>query len=337
MFLHKMMRILLTGAFGFVGFNLARALAAHAEVELLACDLYPPSPAQAALLIDGQPQVTPLALDVTDRHAVAALLHAHQPTHLIHAAAITPTRELEATRPTFIVDVNLNGTLNLLDAAYHCPSVRRVLLVSSSGVYGAPAAGPNAPTTQSEAGPLALEGLYAITKYSAELLGARYGALAAAQGGPTVTAVRLGPIYGPHEVVSPTRPRISQPGELLAALRAGRAVTVAGAAVVRDWTHVDDVTAGIWALLHAPTWHYPAYNLSLGRGVAFQRVVESFMAHGLRATWVAEPAAADVALRADQARLPMDLTRLTTDSGFLPGVEIAQGVARLVAAQEGVL
>ncbi len=268
---------------------------------------------------------------------MATAVQEYQPTHLIHAAAITPTHAVEAARPTQVVDVNLYGAINVLDAAYTCPSVRRVLLVSSSGVYGAPRPqyGPDAAPTQREEGPLNLEGLYAITKYSAELLGARYGALAAAQGGPSVTSVRLGPIYGPHEVVSASRPRISQLGELLAATVAGRAVTVAGPEIARDWTHVDDVAGGIWALLHAPVWHHPAYNLSYGRGVSFRNVVEAFVAHGLDATWVDDAGVADVALRADQARLPMDLTRLQTDSGFTPRLDIVQGVARLVSAAVG--
>jgi nucleoside-diphosphate-sugar epimerase len=322
------MRVLLTGAWGFVGLNLALDLAARPNVELFAADLNPPG-SPTAIRLAAQPGVTPLVLDVTDRAAVANVIYLHRLTHIVHAAALTPSQEVEVNYPTRIVDVNLQGAIHVLDAAYASPSVSRLLLVSSSGVYGAP--GPHAGPAQAEAGPLNLEGLYAITKYSAELIGARYAALAASRGGTLITSVRLGPIYGPYEAVSATRPQISQPGRLLEALHANRRVTVAGPDTLRDWTHVDDVAGGIWALLQAPRWNYPVYNLSLGRGIPFRTVVDAFMARGLHATWIDDPAAADIALAPSQARLPLDITRLQSDTGFTPQIDFAHGVARLLA------
>jgi nucleoside-diphosphate-sugar epimerase len=265
-----------------------------------------------------------LRLDVTDRGAVQAAIAGEAPTHLIHAAALTPTRSQEAAGPTAIVDVNLGGALNVLEAALRSPQLERLLLVSSSGVYGAPP--PDAGPRQTEAGPLALESLYAITKYSAELLGARYRQLS----DKWIASVRLSAIYGPLEQPSASRPRMSQIGELLHALRAGRAVKVAGPEVARDWTHVADVAGAVWALLTAPHWRHDVYNVSCGQAHSFQEVVACFQQHGLQAAWVADPAAADIAMHPDQARLPLDITRLQTDTGFTPQFPLAQGIAALV-------
>jgi UDP-glucose 4-epimerase len=324
------MHILVTGALGFVGLNLVRWLASQPDVAVIAADLRAPSAATLAALAPVQARVRVLSLDVTDRAAFYATLAETQPTHIIHAAALTPTAEAERTNPTPIVEVNLHSVTYMLEAARQVASVQGVLVVSSSGVYGAPP--PNAPptqrATQDEAGPLQLDNLYAITKRSGEQLAARYGEL----GGPRVAAVRLSAIYGPGEEPSPTRPQISQVGALLRALRAEKSVRVAGPQIVRDWTHTDDVAAALLALLRAERWRHGVYNVSNGTGLSFQRVVDAFVQHGLRAEWRDDPAAADIAMTEAMARLPLDITRLQQDTGFRPQVSFAEGVARLVAA-----
>jgi nucleoside-diphosphate-sugar epimerase len=318
------MRILITGAFGFVGLGLVQGLAVHPEVTVIAADLRPPDAATLACLEPVRERVQVFQLDVTDRGAVRAALADHAPTHVIHAAALTPTRSQEAANPTPIVDVNLGGAVNVLDAALGSPQLERLLLVSSSGVYGAPP--PAARPVQGEAGPLALDGLYAITKYSAELLGARYQQLS----DKWIASVRLSAIYGPREMPSASRPRMSQIGELLHVLRAGRGAKVAGPEVARDWTHVADVAGALWALLTAPQWRHDVYNVSCGRAHPFREVVACFQQHGLQAEWVADPAAADIAMHPDHARLPLDITRLREDTSFTPQYGLAQGIAALV-------
>ena len=176
--------------------------------------------------------------------------------------------------------MNLHGTSHVLAAALATPQVERVLVVSSSGVYGAQAGG--AGQQQHETDALDLTNLYTITKYSSELLAARFAALS----GKPMAAVRLPAIYGPMERSLESRRHTSAPGLLMAAFRAGRPVRVAGPAVARDWTYAADVAAGVWALLTAPGWRYPVYNLSCGQVVSFAEVVQAFVAFGLGAEWV---------------------------------------------------
>ena len=277
----------------------------------------------AEFLAPVRSQLAIVRLDVTDRAAFSALVDDHRVTHIVHMAALTPTDEQERQQPARTVDVNLGGTLNTLEAARRGSSVERVLVASSSGVYDTTfRAGP----TQPEDGPFALDNLYAITKYGGELLAARYAALC----GKEMAAVRLGPVYGLMERPASSRPRTSQPARLAAALRAGHSVRVAGPEVRRDWTFTEDVAAAIWALLRAPRWRHPVYNVSCGRAVPFGEVVAAFVRHGLKATWVTDPDAADIAMRPHQERTPLDIGRLVADTGFVPAFGLGDGVRRMV-------
>ena len=153
-------------------------------------------------------------------------------THIVHGAAITALPQEEAARAVEIVDVNLGGTINILAVAASVPSVARVLTLSSSGVYDGPAARPQEQAGGSPTGGrrLALDGLYSITKRSAELLTERYASLT----GKPMASVRLPAVYGPLEKPSPSRPGTSTMHRLMEALRHRRPVTVAGPQVGRD-------------------------------------------------------------------------------------------------------
>ena len=323
-----MMKILLTGALGFVGVNLLRVLAARENVRVVAADAVLPDSAVEHFLAPVAANIDFVALDVTDRDALCRLVHDHRCTHIIHGAAVTPSPEQEVGNTAGIVDVNYGGTVNVLHAAATVDSVRRLVFLSSSGVYGL--------TTQvdgdpiGEDAPLVLDNLYAITKRSAELLTARYAVL---HNKPMVS-VRLGPIYGPMERTSSSRRRLSPPGELLAAWRAGRPVAVAGADVIRDWTYAADVGAAILALLAANVWRHPVYNLSYGKAVSLRRMVDAFAAQGLMATWREDVENADIVMRPTQIRTPMLGVRLLDDTGYCPQTAPETGVAQICAGEQ---
>ena len=242
-------------------------------------------------------------------------------SHIVHAAAITATEDEERTRAAEIVAVNLQGSIHILDAALAAPSVARVIVVSSSGVYGTPATDTSQAVRETD--PLELTNLYAITKQSAELLAARYAVLS----GKPMAAVRLPGIYGPMERSLSSRRHTSAPGLLMAALRAGQPVKVAGPDVMRDWTYAADVASGLWALLTAQQWRHPVYNLSCGQAAPFSAVVQAFVDAGLHAAWIDDPNHADIAMRPQQARAPLDITRIQADTTFQPGFPIGAGVA----------
>jgi UDP-glucose 4-epimerase len=335
------MRILLTGAGGFVGSNVAGVLAATVAgtpdagippgAHLIAADLAPPGEDTRRLLAPVADHITWVTLDVRDRKALRKLVTSESISHIVHGAAITALPEEEAARAVDIVDVNLGSTINLLAAAAAAPDVERVLMLSSSGVYAVPPHGRlgKRARRQPEEGELALDGLYSITKRSSELLAARFARLT----GKKMAAVRLPAVYGPLERPSVTRPGTSTMHRLMAALRSGKPITVAGPQVGRDWTYVADAGAAIAQLLAAPKWHHSVYNVSCGHRYTFREVVAAFAAHGLQATWVGGEKHADVAMRHSHERLPLDTRRLRRDTGFAPQYNLAGGIAAWLAAE----
>lgn len=330
------MRILLTGAGGFVGANVAGVLAAALAAgtppgaRLIAADLAPPGADTRRFLAHVSEHITWVTLDVRDRDRLRELVASEGVTHIVHGAAITALPAEEAARAVEIVDVNLGSTINVLAVAAAAPRVERVLLLSSSGVYAVPPHGrlPKR-ARQPEEGELALDGLYSITKRSSELLAARFAQLT----GKKMAAVRLPAVYGPLEKPSATRPGTSTLHRLMEALRSGRAITVAGPQVGRDWTYVADAGDAIAQLLAAPQWHYSVYNVSCGHRHTFREVVAAFAAHGLQAAWVGGEQPADVAMRHSHERLPLDTRRLRRDTSFTPQYDLAGGIAAWLAAE----
>jgi nucleoside-diphosphate-sugar epimerase len=235
---------------------------------------------------------------------------------------VTPDAAAERAAPGRVVDVNLGGSVNVLEAARASPNVERVLLVSSSAVYGAPAPGMRGP--QGEDGPLQPGSMYAAAKRAAELIASRY----ATAGRAEVAALRPASLYGPMERPTGSRAHMSAPWQLLEALRAGREVRLCGANVRCDWTHVSDAAEAVRRLLAAPRWSHAVYNLGSGEAPPLGDVAAAFEATGLRVRWVDDPAGADIGLVSEQERAPLDIGRLRDDAGYRPAYVGAAGVAR---------
>jgi UDP-glucuronate 4-epimerase len=225
------MRVLVTGAAGFIGLNLVEALisAGHEAVGL---DRNPP------------PAVFPrFAFVQSDLGAVQQVFASHHPDALIHAAAVTPGRAKERQRMADAVDVNIAGTVRVMEAAANA-GCRRVLFVSSAAVYGASG---HAGTELDEESTLpAPVSLYGITKLAAERLALRYCELAQLD----VVAARLAAAFGPWEAESEAR---DTPSPFYQAARLARrseeAVLPRRSSL--DWIYSREAAADLVALLAA--------------------------------------------------------------------------------------
>lgn len=319
------MRILVSGGLGFVGINLVQHLASFADVEVIAADVLEPDSAVREFLQPVSKRVSFYHLDVSDGAAYQRLARECGASHVVHAAAITPDPEYERDYSVRVVEVNLIGSLNALALAYQLPQVERVLLISSSGVYGAPPAGIK---RQSERGRLNLDNLYAVTKISAEMVADRYGQLSS----KGFAAVRLASVYGPMERPSGSRQHMSHFQRLRVALRESRRVRVWGADLARDWVYVWDVAEAIHSLLRAADWNHTVYNVGAGRAYPFRQVVNAFVAHGLQMEWVDAPLQAEIAIRPEGVRAALDIRRLKKDTGFTPHYDLDTGVEAYLQA-----
>ncbi len=179
------MKILLTGAGGFVG----QALTGQLEQ-------------QGFEVLDGDIHSTRYRLNVLDREHLTALALEHQPTVLVHAAArTTATRDDELD----LLEVNVQGTINAMFAA-RAAKVKHFMLLSSAGVYA-----PQQATPIGEDGLLRSDKAYSLSKTLAE-----QGCELGKPKDMTLWILRLAAIYGPNEQTSTTRAGISFIGEIAA-------------------------------------------------------------------------------------------------------------------------
>ncbi|WP_274628434.1 GDP-mannose 4,6-dehydratase [Arvimicrobium flavum] len=155
-------RVLVTGAFGFVGrWLIAELLKRDASMEIIGWRTHD----EGGAAVDAR--VEPVAVDLTDRDTVFAACAAAKPTAVVHLAAISAPREAMLD-PRRAWDVNLFGTMNLADAVLASAPTARFIHISSSEVYGGSfgrAAGALDETAALE--PL---NMYAVTKSAADLL-----------------------------------------------------------------------------------------------------------------------------------------------------------------------
>jgi GDP-4-dehydro-6-deoxy-D-mannose reductase len=281
--------ILVTGAGGFVGPHLARALVAHGAT-VHGCGLGEP------------PAGTPLAswrtLDLADVVGLCETLRQTAPDGIVHLAGqSSAARSFEAPEET--MRANVAGTANLLDAVKLEAPAARVVVVGTSEAYG-----PCEPGTRlTETATFRPVSPYALSKATADELA---GSFAATHGLDIVRARPFGHT-GPGQT-----DRFVVPGwaRQIAAIEAGRAepvLRVGNLEVTRDLSDVRDIVLGYIALLQRGA-RGAAYNLCRGEGTALTAVIEKLtaMAH------------VTVRVEVDPARLrPADVPWLVGDPSFV--------------------
>ncbi len=238
-----MANVLVTGAAGFLGQALVRALLARGE-RVRAFDLHP-----ADLLGEGLEWVSG---DVRDAEAVRRACEGMEVVY--HLAALIPQRKADAAT---MRAVNVGGTQNVLAGAL-AEGVRRVVYLSSAEVYGIPAEVPCRETT-----PLNPLGEYGHNKVAAEAL----CRAALARGLETV-------ILRPPTIVGPGLREPFLIG-LLDALRRGRPITLLGKGENRfHFVHVQDVVSACLIAAEHPAAIGEAFNLASTAAMPIREMVE---------------------------------------------------------------
>jgi len=185
------MKVLVTGAAGFIGMHTALALTARGD-EVIGIDnlnsYYDPALKQARLgRLVGRPGFRFEPLDVADRPAMAELFAREKPARVVHLAAQAGVR-YAAENPAAYIDANLVGFGNILEGCRH-GGAEHLVFASSSSVYGSNADRPFR-EAQDASHPLSL---YAATKRANELMAHSYAHLYRLP----VTGLRFFTVYGP--------------------------------------------------------------------------------------------------------------------------------------------
>ncbi|MEO6137270.1 MAG: SDR family NAD(P)-dependent oxidoreductase [Luteimonas sp.] len=258
------MTILVTGAAGFIGANVCRALQGRGDSVVGLDnynDYYDPQLKRdrvAALCAD----VDIRALDLTDRDGLEALFEETAPTRVIHLAAQAGVR-YSITNPHAYVQSNLVGFVNLLEQCRH-RHVGHLVYASSSSVYGDSATPPFSEDQRIDQP----RSLYAATKAANELMAHTYAHLYALR----ATGLRFFTVYGAWG-----RPDMA-PLLFSRAVLAGRPIEVFNfGRMRRDFTYIDDIIAGVLGALDHPsnqTTLHEVFNLGNHTPVELEHFID---------------------------------------------------------------
>ncbi len=318
------MTLLVTGGQGFVMSNLVRTwLRKHPSERVVVVDIGEPDALFRDFLGEAASRVTWLSCDIRDRAAWQETALDHGIDRIAHGAAVTPhawhdaagtLHDPEREAPERILDINLTGTLAVLDFARHLPACRRFLFVSTGSVYGDE--GPE-DTPLPEDGYVAPIGLYGISKFAAEMVVRRYGELY----GLPVVAGRLASVYGAMDRILPSRHVVCKPNAMTALALDGTVLRLNSPDPVGDFINVSDVAEALALLLEAEAPRHFVYNIASGEAVTLAQlaVLVARLVPGTR--WVVDAENPNIA--ADPEKKwgqwgAYDISRLRREFGWTP-------------------
>ncbi|MDQ7982059.1 NAD(P)-dependent oxidoreductase [Paraburkholderia sp. SARCC-3016] len=207
--------------------------------------------------------------DELDRHEISAIVHGATVTPISRGSAEEEARvHPEALMPAKIVDVNLMGTVQLLEWARQRARVRRFVYVSSGSVYRHH--GPDwSREPLPEDGYVAPLTLYGISKFAAEMVVNRYADLF----GLSALSVRLSSIYGPMDRATESRNFRHVPHRVAQMALDGETIRPNSLAPVGDYLHSVDAAHAILALVDAQRPRYRHYNVASGVAVSIGDII----------------------------------------------------------------
>jgi len=311
------MRVLVTGAAGFIGSHVAETLAARGD-DVIGLDnldpYYDPHRKRSNLKAIETGSAGTFRFvegDVRDRALVDSLFSAHSFDAIAHLAAMAGVR-VSLENPHLYLDVNVRGTLELLEATRSQDPMPNFVLASTSSVYGRTEQIPFVETDPSDR-PLAP---YPASKRAAEILGHTYHHVY----GIDFTALRFFTVYGPRG-----RP------DMMAFKVADNISTGAQTDLYnegqmhRDWTYIDDIVAGVVAALDRRLG-YEVINLGRGEPVLladFVRLIEK----GLGGTSELTPEEMPIA---DISYTYADVTKARKLLDYEPTISLQEGIDRFL-------
>ncbi|MDD3608630.1 MAG: NAD-dependent epimerase [Halothiobacillaceae bacterium] len=327
------MKILVTGAAGFIGSHVARRLLDRGD-EVVGLDnlndYYEVSLKEARLApLANAPAFRFVRMDVADREGIAALFAAEGFDRVVHLAAQAGVR-YSIENPQAYIDSNLVGFCNILEGCRHA-GVAHLVYASSSSVYGANETLPFSVHDNVDH-PLSL---YAATKKANELMAHTYSHL---YGLPT-TGLRFFTVYGPWG-----RPDMAL-FKFTRAILEGRPIEVFNhGRHRRDFTYIDDIVEGILRTLDQVATGNPAWSGSdpdPGTSRAPWRVYNIGNHAPVELLRYIEVIEECIGRKAEKHLLPLqpgdvpdtfaDVDDLRRDVGYHPATPVEEGVRRFVA------
>ena len=331
------MKILVTGAAGFIGMHVSQRLLARGDSVVgldNLNDYYDPRLKTDRLArLTPQPGFRFVQMDVADRAGMEKLFADEGFERVIHLAAQAGVR-YSLVNPHAYVESNLVGFMNVLEGCRH-GGVQHLAYASSSSVYGG---NTRMPFSEHHTIDHPVR-MYAATKKANELMAHTYSHLF---GLPT-TGLRFFTVYGPWG-----RPDMAL-FLFTKAILEDRPIDVFNhGRMVRDFTYIDDIADGVVRVLDRPATADAAFDAAdpdPARSNAPYRVFNIGNSEPVELMAFIEAIEAAVGRPAKKNFLPMqsgdvpatfaDVSELGRWTGFKPGTPVAEGVARFVAWYRG--
>jgi len=313
------MRILLTGAAGFIGFHTAKALLARGD-EVVGVDnlndYYPVKLKEARLAkLEPSDKFTFVRVDISDRDAFLGRFKSEKFDAIIHLAAQAGVR-YSIEHPFDYADANLVGHLTVLELARAQRDLQHLVYASSSSVYGG---NTKLPFSEDDAVDKPVS-LYAATKRSCELMSHTYSHLYQIP----QTGLRFFTVYGPWgrpDMAYWTFTRDILEGKPIRVFNNGN--------MSRDFTYIDDIVTGVLAVLDGPPQSdnlHRLYNIGNNNPeklTDFIALIEKLT--GRVAEKIMEPMQPG-----DVFSTYADITAINRDFGFEPSTPLSDGIPKFV-------
>lgn len=326
------MKVLITGAAGFIGFHTARLLLARGD-EVVGLDnlndYYDVNLKRARLeILKKEPGFSFVKRDLADRPAMAELFAHERFERVVHLAAQAGVR-YSIENPFAYVDSNIVGTLAVLEGCRH-NGVEHLVYASSSSVYGANTTMPFS-VHQNVDHPLSL---YAATKKSNELMAHTYASLY----GLPVTGLRFFTVYGPWG-----RPDMAL-FLFTRKILAGEPIDVFNYGNHRrDFTFIDDIVEGVVRTLDhvaEPNADWGSDAPDPGTSAAPYRLYNIGNQQPVELMTYIELLENNLGRKAEKNLLPLqagdvpdtwaDVEDLASDVGYRPATPVEEGIKRFV-------
>jgi nucleoside-diphosphate-sugar epimerase len=299
--------VLITGGTGFIGINLSEELTdAGIDVVLSAMTSLPKEAQQSLDRRKGNYDF--VRSDVLNGNDLDHIIKKYGVTSIVHAAVITPDLDRERSESKVIMQVNLMGTVEILEAAKR-NNIEKIIYVSSGSVYGEAALDDDwlseektypRPTT-----------LYAISKFAGERTVLRYKELY----DMNLIVARVGTVFGPWERYTGVRDTLS-PLFLTTRLAVLGKEAILANPFRKDWVYSKDIARGLAALLMSKNLRHDVYHLSSGLiwSVAdwCEKLADEFPSFNYKIADRTEEAN----IKSNGVRSPLAVNRITEDVGY---------------------
>ncbi len=331
------MKILITGAAGFIGMHTALVLLARGD-EVVGIDnlndYYDPQIKRDRLArLSAFPNFRFIEMDIADRPGIERVFAAERFDKVVNLAAQAGVR-YSIQNPHAYVDANIVGFVNILEGCRHS-GVKHLVYASSSSVYGG---NEKMPFSESDSVDHPVS-LYAATKKANELMAHTYSHL---YGLPT-TGLRFFTVYGPWG-----RPDMAL-FLFTKAILAGEPIKVFNyGKMQRDFTYIDDIIEGVVRTLDRPAEPDASFDPQApnpGTSRAPYRVFNIGNQGPVELMAFIEAIEEALGITAQKDLLPIqpgdvpatfsDVSALSAWTGFTPGTPIKEGVAKFVAWYRG--